>query len=603
MTAIYFLSDWALRSSILILSGALLLFLFRVKDSYTRLAAWTAILVGSFAIPALTVALPHVPIAVVRKMPFQRRTAVIDGDARSSASSAMMGQAANGRSPTAVEKPVNWVATTLVVYTLVALALLLRIAVGLVMSLRLRSASRSTGRTAEGVDIRESDSLQAPVTLGIVRPVIVLPVDWNQWGAAKLEAVVAHEQSHIRRHDPAVQLLSAVHRALLWHSPLSWVLLHRIIRIAEEASDDAALAVTTDRAFYAEVLLDFMRRGVRRASWLGVPMSRYGRAEKRIHRILDGKGSSHGLSQRAVTAIVVLASPVVYISAAARPRVQPQGSAVTSDAQIVTTTLGAFKSTGESPQGLAASAKPGVAKQAAESQQAAKTNFIMALGYVAAYTVTIQPRVEGQLLSVSFKEGDLVQTGQALASIDPTAYQLELTEAEGQLAQDQAQLAEAQFAKPTTPTQAFEAKLAQIEGNLKTDQAKVDDAKRRLAYTQIVSPITGVAGLLRIDPGNIVHPGDTIVVINQLQPISVLFNVAEDQLPKVLLALKAGASLPTEAWDRDMKKRFAIGRLTGVDNQIDQATGTVKLKAVFDNKDHALFPNQFVNVRLVLTAE
>ncbi|HUA83510.1 MAG TPA: efflux RND transporter periplasmic adaptor subunit [Bryobacteraceae bacterium] len=227
----------------------------------------------------------------------------------------------------------------------------------------------------------------------------------------------------------------------------------------------------------------------------------------------------------------------------------------------------------------------------------------MALGYVAAYTVTIQPRVEGQLLSVSFKEGDLVQTGQALASIDPTAYQLELTEAEGQLAQDQAQLAEAQFAKPTTPTQAFEAKLAQIEGNLKTDQAKVDDAKRRLAYTQIVSPITGVAGLLRIDPGNIVHPGDTIVVINQLQPISVLFNVAEDQLPKVLLALKAGASLPTEAWDRDMKKRFAIGRLTGVDNQIDQATGTVKLKAVFDNKDHALFPNQFVNVRLVLTAE
>ena len=204
---------------------------------------------------------------------------------------------------------------------------------------------------------------------------------------------------------------------------------------------------------------------------------------------------------------------------------------------------------------------------------------------------------------MNFKDGDLVQTGQALASIDPTAYQLQLTETEGQLAHDQAQLTEVQFAKSTTPLRAFEAKIAQIEGNLKTDQAKVDDAKRRLAYTQIVSPITGVAGLLRIDPGNIVHPGDSIVLINQLQPISVVFNLAEDQLPKVLAALKDGASLPVEAWDRTLKRRFATGQLTGVDNQVDEVTGTVKLKAMFENKDHALFPNQFVNVRLALRAE
>jgi uncharacterized protein (TIGR03435 family) len=168
--------------------------------------------------------------------------------------------------------------------------------------------------------VRESDSVAAPVTLGIVRPEIVLPTDWRKWDATKLDAVLAHERSHILRRDPAVQLLSAIHRALLWHSPLSWFLHRRMLRTAEEASDDAAVFVTHDRALYAEVLLDFMQRGVRRASWIGVPMARYGNVEARIHRILDGTTLSRRVSRWSIAAIVVLGAPVAYVVSAAQPQ-------------------------------------------------------------------------------------------------------------------------------------------------------------------------------------------------------------------------------------------------------------------------------------------
>ena len=192
------------------------------------------------------------------------------------------------------------------------------------MCQRLLRSSRATGQMTERIEIRESDRVPAPVTLGIVRPAIVLPADWSQWDGAKLDAVLAHERSHIRRHDPAVQLLSALHRALLWHNPLSWFLHSRIVRVAEEASDDAALAVTRDRALYAEVLLGFMQRGVRGANWLGVPMARYGRADDRIHRILEGKTLSRGVTRWSVAAILALGSPVAYVIAAAHPAKAPQ---------------------------------------------------------------------------------------------------------------------------------------------------------------------------------------------------------------------------------------------------------------------------------------
>jgi multidrug efflux system membrane fusion protein len=204
-------------------------------------------------------------------------------------------------------------------------------------------------------------------------------------------------------------------------------------------------------------------------------------------------------------------------------------------------------------------------------------------------------------MSVSFKEGDLVQAGQVLASIDPRPYQLQLIQAEGPLARDQAQLADVRRNQNTMSKQQFDNMVAQVEASIKADQANIESAKLQLTYTQIAAPITGVAGLLMVDPGNIVHAADAtgIVIINQLQPIAVLFTIPQDSLPQVLARLKEGVSLPVEAWNRNNNAKIATGRLTAVDNQIDPATGTAKLKAVFDNKDGALFPNQFVNVHML----
>jgi beta-lactamase regulating signal transducer with metallopeptidase domain len=167
-----------------------------------------------------------------------------------------------------VSTPFNWARSAVIMYVLVALALLIRLCIGLAIGLRLLRSSSATGQATEGIDIRESDRVASPVALGIVRPAIVLPSDWREWHSPKLDAVLAHERSHILRHDPVVQLLSAIHRAMLWYSPLSWFLHKRIVRAAEEASDDAAVAVTRDRALYAEVLLDFMQRGGPRTNWL-----------------------------------------------------------------------------------------------------------------------------------------------------------------------------------------------------------------------------------------------------------------------------------------------------------------------------------------------
>ncbi len=163
--------------------------------------------------------------------------------------------------------------------------------------------------------------------LGIAHSAILLPVGWRQWQRPKLAAILAHERSHIRRRDPAVQLLSAIHRALLWHSPLSWFLHRRIVRVAEEASDDAAVAAVPDRASYAEMLLEFIQRGVGLAAWQGVGMARYGRPEERIHRILDGTAVSRGLTRWSVAAILALASPLAFVVAAAHPQAAPPAPA------------------------------------------------------------------------------------------------------------------------------------------------------------------------------------------------------------------------------------------------------------------------------------
>jgi len=229
-------------------------------------------------------------------------------------------------------------------------------------------------------------------------------------------------------------------------------------------------------------------------------------------------------------------------------------------------------------------------------------------------TVVVRSRVDGQLMRLHYREGQLVKARDLLAEIDPRPFQVQLGQAEGQLAKDQAQLKNAQLdleryrtlfqqdsiAKQQLDTQA--ALVRQLEGTIKGDQATVESAKLQLTYSRVTAPLTGRIGLRQVDVGNIVRAGDAngIVVITQLQPISVLFTIPEDNIATVMQRLKEGEKLPVDAWDRADKTKLASGVLTTVDNQIDPATGTVKLRAEFANGDFALFPNQFVNARMLL---
>jgi hypothetical protein len=333
MTFLSILGWWAIRSSAVVILTAGFLKLFRVQSPSVRLASWTAALFASALLPLLAPALPAVRLSVPTRglvrvaqpshLPLPSSVSAAD---RPVSPNKAVNHAARRSEPFA------WPSLLFSIYGLGAGLLLLRMGAGVVMTQRILRRSVVTGLSADGRPVLESHELTIPAAVGLLRPAVVLPNEWHEWEAAKLDAVLVHEQSHVRRRDPAVQVLSAAHRAILWFSPASWWMHDRIVRLAEDASDDAVMAVTPDRVSYAELLLQFMQRPRKRPQAEGVTMARYGKAAARIQRILDSTTLSRGLTRVGVATILTIAAPAVFLAAAVTPAPQkaPQPASIPS---------------------------------------------------------------------------------------------------------------------------------------------------------------------------------------------------------------------------------------------------------------------------------
>jgi RND family efflux transporter MFP subunit len=431
------------------------------------------------------------------------------------------------------------------------------------------------------VEVRSSPRLLEPGVVGFLRPTLLLPQGILQTlTPPQLEAILAHELTHIRRRDNLTAALHMLVEAVFWFYPPVWWIGAQLVNERERACDEAVLSLGNEPGAYAEAILNVCKLYVESpltcvSGVTGPSLNR------RIRAILTYRLASE-LRYRTKMALVTtglaaLAAPVVLGMMNA-----PLARAQSSSFATVGTRSGSL-----SAHGPKSDLPPA---------------YLPALGIVSATTVTVTPRLDGQLISVNFKEGQLVQKGQLLAKIDEHSYRLQLVEAQRALATDQARLDAAAATQGSPPAQ-HRRESAQLKAILQTDQAKVEIAQRQLSYARVTAPITGIAGFRLVDVGNFVHSGEPLVVINQRQPIAVLFPISEDYLPEVLARLRAGADPSVVLWDRRHATRIAIGRLGAVDNQIDTQTGTVKLKATFENKNGALFPNEFVNVYLLLNKQ
>lgn len=250
----------------------------------------------------------------------------------------------------------------------------------------------------------------------------------------------------------------------------------------------------------------------------------------------------------------------------------------------------------------------------APASRGASKHFVSALGTVTALnSVLVRSRIDGEIMKVSFREGEFVREGALLAQIDPRPAQAALTQAQGQLIRDQALLKQAELdlhryeplaqhlAIPVQQKDQQDALVQQYRGAVEADSGQVDNANLQLTYSRITAPISGRIGLRLVDPGNIVHAGDSngILTITQVQPIAVIFNLAEDDLPTLQKAIHANPNAAVEAWDRANQARIASGRILSLDNSIDPTSGTLRVKATFENKQGDLFPNEFVNIRVL----
>lgn len=309
---------------------------------------------------------------------------------------------------------------------------------------------------------------------------------------------------------------------------------------------------------------------------------------------------------------------------AAQPPVKPRRRAVLwpwilAGALIVLVAIAIYTHTGSAADSGGGGRNGGGTNAVMISVTKAQTGdigvYINALGVVTPLnTVSVVARVAGQIVKVEYQEGQLVHAGDPLLEIDPGPYQAAVAQAEGQLARDKALLQNAKldlgryqeaYESNAIPKQQYDTQVATVqqdEGTVQLDQGNLDSAQVQLAYCHITSPIDGRVGLRPVDPGNVVQANGTtpLVVVTELQPITVIFNVAEDYLPQIQAPLHQGNKLTVDVFDRAQLKQIATGTLETLDNQIDTSTGTLKLRAIFTNDDEVLFPNQFVNVRLLV---